>query len=93
MKKNDSLQIVITWGLRKRTLKECTETLIVFLESLKRFDPRFGVWYEGGLTKKEALKTQVILDYNYIKNTIETSLFLFLAQLRYRKRYCNLMFI
>lgn len=68
MKKNDTLQIGITWGLRKETLKACTEALIVFLERLKRFDPRLGVWYEGGVTKKEALTKKVNLDYHYIKN-------------------------
>ena len=54
-------------GFSKKTLKECTEDLIVFLERLKSFDNRLGVWFEGGMTKKEALKNQVNLNYDYIK--------------------------
>jgi len=67
MEKNEISQMVITWGFRKKTLKESTEDLIVFLERLKRFDTRLGVWFEGGMTKKEALKNRVNLDYDCIK--------------------------
>ncbi|CAL2079179.1 Imm52 family immunity protein [Tenacibaculum sp. 190524A05c] len=60
-------QITITWGFRKRTLKECTEELIVFLERLKRFDNRLSEWYRTDSSKKAALKNKVELEYDFIK--------------------------
>ncbi len=61
-------EIVVIWKNRPRTLEECTNDWIVFMIKLKQFDHRFDVWYEKGMSRKEALSRQAILDFDYIKN-------------------------
>lgn len=61
-------QVNVMWRGRKQTLKECTETFLVFLERLKLYDERFSIWYEGGFTRKQALENKIIYEYDYIKS-------------------------
>lgn len=68
MKLRRITEINVMWKGRKQTLKECTEDLIIFLERLKKFDSRLGVWYERAYSRKEGMKNKVRLEYEFIKN-------------------------
>lgn len=61
------LKIGVSWYDRKATLKECTESFIIFLERLKKPDPRFNQRYEGANSRKLALQKKVVWEYEYIK--------------------------
>ncbi len=56
------------WKGRKQTLKECTETFIIFLERLKLHDSRYNEWYGTAKSREEALKDKIKNEYNHIKN-------------------------
>ena len=63
-------KISVIWQNRSQCLRECTEDLIIFLERLKRFDTRLGVWYERAYSRKEGMKNKIVLDYDYVKKHI-----------------------
>lgn len=65
---NTITQINVIWKGRKQTLKECTESFLIFLERLKLYDPRFSIWYETGVSRKKGLENKLVFEYNYIKN-------------------------
>lgn len=62
--------IGVSWYNRRETLKECTESFIIFMERLKLLDSRFDIWYKKGWSKKEALEQKIPLEYDAIKNEI-----------------------
>jgi len=64
-----NLEIVSAiWYDRPATLKESTEQLLAFLLQLKAHNPTvFGVWYQGGKSRKDALQKRVEFDYDSIK--------------------------
>ncbi len=63
-------KITVIWINRKQTLKESTEDLIIFLERLKRFDSRLGVWYERAYSRKEGVKNKFCFKYEYVKKQL-----------------------
>lgn len=63
-------EITVIWTNRKQNLKESTEDIIVFLERLKKFDINFGSWYNRGNSRKEAMQSQVQLEYDFIKKKL-----------------------
>ena len=60
-------KIVAIWTKRRSTLRESTESFLVFLNILKQFDNNLGVWYEKGFSQKEASKHKIVLEYDYMK--------------------------
>lgn len=59
--------IVVSWYNRQKTLQECTESFIVFLERLKMFDSRFEIWYQKGGNRKDAIKNIFVPEYENIR--------------------------
>ncbi len=70
MKIKTITEIVIIWTNRKQNLKECTESLIIFLERLKRLDTRLGIWYEQSYSRKGGMENRVYLEYDNIKRLL-----------------------
>ncbi|WP_417363899.1 Imm52 family immunity protein [Galbibacter sp.] len=68
MKHYKRQKIIVAWHYRKLTLKECTESFIIFIERLKLFDLRLYNWYEGANSKTEAIKNKAVFEYGYMKN-------------------------
>ena len=69
MTKFENLEIVrALWHDRPATLKECTEQLVAFLIKLKEHNPDlFGIWYETGWSRKQALQNKLEFSYASIK--------------------------
>ena len=47
------------WGPRKETPEECARRAEVFLTSIASVDPAFSRWFEGGRSRKDALKRPI----------------------------------
>ena len=56
------------WYSRPKTLKECTQQSLLFLEKLKEHNSNsFGLWYEKAGSRKQALQHKVEFTYDNIK--------------------------
>jgi Immunity protein 52 len=47
------------WGPRRETPEECARRAEVFLASIANVDPAFSRWFEGGSSRKDALKRPI----------------------------------
>jgi hypothetical protein len=47
------------WGPRKETPEECARRAEAFLASIATIDPSFSRWFEGGRSRKDALKRPI----------------------------------
>jgi hypothetical protein len=47
------------WGARKETPEECARRAEVFLAAIAKLDPAFSRWFEGGRSRKDALKRPI----------------------------------
>jgi hypothetical protein len=47
------------WGARKEAPEECARRAEVFLAAIAKLDPAFSRWFEGGRSRKDALKCPI----------------------------------
>jgi hypothetical protein len=47
------------WGPRKETPEECARRAEAFLAAIAKIDPAFSRWFEGGRSRKDALKRPI----------------------------------
>lgn len=61
----------VHWYNRKSNLKECAENFLSLLTKLKEHNNQlFGVWYEKGISKNEAMKNQIGFDSESVKRLL-----------------------
>lgn len=58
------------WRNRKENLETVITKSIEFLEKLEEIDPLFMKWYVRGMSKQNATKDRIILEYEYVENLI-----------------------
>jgi hypothetical protein len=58
-KRIDSYYAGAYWGPRKETPEECARRAEVFLAAIADIDPSFSRWFEGGRSRKDALKRPI----------------------------------
>jgi hypothetical protein len=58
-KRIDSYYAGAYWGPRKETPEECARRAEAFLAAIAKIDPAFSQWFEGGRSRKDALKRPI----------------------------------
>lgn len=63
----NSFYIGAYWGSRSESLKQVTNKVLQTFEKLSDIDEQFLNWYEGGVNRKQALKTKVAFNNETIE--------------------------
>ena len=70
MNKND-YELCAYWGPRRETFDACSERLTKFLKLLSDCDPTFEAWFKKGRSRKGALRHQVPIDKDTLRNLLD----------------------